>query len=69
MDSYLAFLVSIMRMPRTFQSNHARNSAKLVAEAASRGHITCLCGKAKNTGVWQITSTGTKLLKEYGRIV
>lgn len=69
MDTYLAFLDSIKRMPRTFQSNYARNNAGLVAEAASRGHVTCLDGKAKSTGVWQITASGVGLLKEHGRIV
>lgn len=69
MDQYLAFLDSIKRMPRTFQSNYARNNASLVAEAASRGHVTCLDGKAKSMGTWNITSSGVQLLKEWGRIV
>lgn len=56
-------------MPRTYQSNYARNNAMFVAEAASRGHISCLDGRARGMGTWNITHSGTNFLHEHGRIV
>lgn len=69
MDKYLGFLEEIKRYPRTYQSNYARNNAMYVAEAASRGHITCLDGRARSMGAWHITASGTELLHTHGRIV
>lgn len=69
MDKYLAFLEEIKRMPRTYQSNYARNNALYVAEAASRGHISCLDGRARGMGTWNVTHAGTVFLKDHGRIV
>jgi hypothetical protein len=68
MDEYLKFLFQIKMEPRTFKSNFARDHASLVAEAASRGHLTCLNGAGINSGLWVLTSRGTRLLKQHGRI-
>lgn len=68
MDEYLRFLFLVNREPRTFKSNFARENAVLVAEAASRGHLTALDGCGVCAGHWQVTSRGVRLLKKFGRI-
>lgn len=68
MDEYLRVLFAIKMEPKTFKSNYARDNAGLVAEAASRGHLTCLNGAGINSGTWVVTAMGHRLLKKYGRI-
>lgn len=69
MDEYLKVLYRIKMEPRTFKSNYARDNASEIAEAASRGHLTCLDGCGVNSGVWTVTARGVRLLKRFGRIV
>ena len=69
MDKYLAFLEEIKRMPRMYQSAYARRNATFIAEASSRGHISCMDGRARSMGMWHVTHAGVTLLKEHKRIV
>lgn len=66
MDDYLKVLAHIKSYPKTFQSNYVRNNAELVAEAASRQHITSLGVNGRSKGVWEITTEGMVFLKTYG---
>ena len=61
MNNYLAVLQHIHSNPQTFQSNHFRGNAGYYAEAASRGHITCVVN-GKNSGKWHVTSFGLNFL-------
>lgn len=69
MSDYLKILAAIKSCPKTFQSNYVRNYSALVAEAASRGHISCLTTGGRNGGAWEITASGTKFLKVNGGCV
>lgn len=69
MSDYLKVLQAIKSCPKTFQSNYVRNNAALVAEAASRGHISCLNVAGRNNGAWEITSQGVRFLKRMGGCV
>lgn len=69
MDDYLRVLFTMKMEPKTFKSNYARDHAQEIAEAASRGHLTCLNGCGINSGVWTVTARGVRLLKQHGRIV
>lgn len=69
MSDYLKVLLGIKSCPKSFQSNYVRNNAALIAEAASRGHISCLTGAGRNAGAWEITAAGTHFLSEHGAIV
>lgn len=69
MSEYLKVLAHIKSCPKTFQSNYVRNYADLVAEAASRGHISCLGVDGRNNGAWEVTATGVKFLKAMGACV
>ena len=66
MSDYLKVLQAIKGCPKTFQSNYVRNNASLVAEAASRGHISWLTTSGRNGGAWEITASGTRFLKRMG---
>lgn len=66
MSEYLKVLAGIKSCPKSFQSNYVRNNSALVAEAASRGHISCLTMSGRNGGAWEITASGTKFLKVNG---
>ncbi|BBA26442.1 HNS binding protein [Pectobacterium phage PPWS4] len=66
MSDYLKVLAAIKQCPKTFQSNYVRNHAALVAEAASRGHLSCLAMDGRNGGAWEITASGVKFLKVNG---
>ncbi|WP_087502350.1 hypothetical protein [Pseudomonas sp. SID14000] len=68
MDDYLKFLYLIKMEPKTYKSNFAREFAQLAAEASSRGHITALNGAGIISGYWTLTASGTRLLKQHGRI-
>lgn len=69
MSDYIKVLQAIKSCPKTFQSNYVRNYAALVAEAASRGHISCIGVDGRNTGAWEITSLGTLFLQSMGGCV
>ncbi|UCS82766.1 HNS binding protein [Yersinia phage vB_YenP_Rambo] len=69
MSEYLKVLQAIKACPKTFQSNYVRNYSSLVAEAASRGHISCLGTDGRNNGAWEITASGTRFLKRMGGCV
>lgn len=69
MDEYLRVLFTMKMEPKTFKSNYARDHASDIAEAASRGHLTCLNGCGINSGVWTVTAKGTRFLKQHGRIM
>lgn len=60
MHKYLMFLGYIDVHPPKLQSDFCRYKAKLVAEAASRGHITCFCF-GKPTNKWHLTAEGFEL--------
>lgn len=69
MDDYLKVLAHIKSYPKTFQSNYVRNNSAVIAEAASRQHITSLGVNGRSKGVWEITYAGTAFLKTYGGTV
>lgn len=60
MNNLIKVLTAIHRAPLSFQSNYARKHAYTIAEAASRGLITCL-STGLNNGRWMITQKGIKL--------
>lgn len=66
MNKYLFVLRQIATSEKTLQSDFVRGNARLIAEAASRGHISSL---NINTQIfdnrWFITLAGTKFLMEY----
>lgn len=66
MSEYLKVLAALKQCPKSFQSNYVRNNAALVAEAASRGHLSCLTVSGRNGGAWEITASGVKFLKVNG---
>lgn len=66
MNEYIELLACIKSCPKSFQSNFVRDNASLVAEAASRGHISCLTAWGSNGGAWEITATGATFLRVYG---
>lgn len=69
MNDYIKVLQAIKSFPKSFQSNYVRNHAHLVAEAASRGHISCLSTSGINTGVWEVTTSGVFFLSSMGGCV
>lgn len=65
LNKYLTTLFRLMVNQYTLQSDFSRKNAFIIAEAASRGHITSiLSGVAQNA--WFITSKGCDLLKKEG---
>ena len=69
MGNYLKVLRTIKSFPKSFQSNYARENAALIAEAASRGHLSCLDAQGRNTYVWEVTTGGVIFLSLYGGAV
>lgn len=67
MYEYLELLSILSVNPKELQSDYARYNAKLIAEAASRGHITCIIFSVP-TNKWYITNKGRKFLEEYGEV-
>lgn len=60
MHKYLMLLGYVEAHSPKLQSDFCRYTAKLIAEAASRGHITCfLYGKPTNK--WHLTMDGLEL--------
>ncbi|NBK20420.1 MAG: hypothetical protein EOM68_00125 [Spirochaetia bacterium] len=66
MSDYLIFLMNIKSCPKTFSSDYARREAGMVAEAASRGHITALSADGTNQGAWEITARGALFIEMNG---
>lgn len=66
MGDYLRVLAAIKSCPKTFQSNYVRNNSALVAEAASRGHLSCLSMDGRNAGAWEVTAAGIEFLNSNG---
>ncbi|ARV77588.1 hypothetical protein [Pasteurella phage vB_PmuP_PHB02] len=66
MNEYLKLLQFVKVSVVTFKSNYARNNAGLIAEAASRYHITCLNANGRNCGHWVLTNSGSNFLYENG---
>lgn len=69
MNDYLKLLATIKSCPKSFQSNYARNNASLVAEAASRGHLSALSADGRNAGAWEVTTSGAAFLNAHGGCV
>ena len=68
MSEYIKILMAIKSCPKTFQSNYVRSYANLVAEAASRGHLSCLSADGRNNGAWEVTALGVSFLSAFGGI-
>jgi hypothetical protein len=67
LNKYLETLCKMMFKQYSLQSDFARENAFIIAEAASRGHITSvLSGTATNS--WYVTSKGYNLLKKEGYV-
>lgn len=66
MNEYLKVLAGIKSCPKSFQSNYVRNNAALIAEAASRCHISCLAANGRNGGAWEITASGATFMQIHG---
>lgn len=64
MNQYIEVLAYIRLVAVSLKSNFARYEAYLIAEAASRGHITSVIG-GRACGSWHITEEGIKFLKQY----
>ena len=64
MNQYIEVLACIRLGAVSLKSNFARYEAYLIAEAASRGHITSVMG-GRVCGSWYITEEGIKFLKQY----
>ena len=65
LNKYLEILCKMMQKQYRLQSDFAREHAFIIAEAASRGHISSvLSGTATNS--WYVTANGFKLLKKEG---
>ena len=67
LNKYLEVLCKMMQKQYRLQSDFARENAFIIAEAASRGHISSvLSGTATNS--WYVTAKGFKLLKKEGYV-
>ena len=67
LNKYFETLYKMMYQQYTLQSDFARSHAFIIAEAASRGHISSvLSGTATNA--WYVTAKGFKLLKKEGYV-
>lgn len=63
MNSLLAVIKKLQKEPKTFQSDWARSNAYALAEAVSRGYVTCLQAGV-NTGKWMATAEGINLVEK-----
>jgi hypothetical protein len=63
MNKYLSFLNYIDQNSPKFQSDFCRENAKLIAEAASRGHITFLIYCSEATNYWKLTCKAYAIIK------
>lgn len=62
MNNLIAVLKRAQRDPFKFQSDYARAQAYHVAEAASRGFLTCL-QQGTNAGCWMVTEAGVAFVE------
>lgn len=62
MNQLIAVLKRAQKEPFKFQSDYARANAFHVAEAASRGFITCL-QQGTNAGCWMATEAGIAFIE------
>lgn len=69
MNEYLKTLTHIKDNIVTFKSNYARDKASMIAEACSRGHITCLTPSGKNGSLWKLSVDGMNFLYQMGATV
>lgn len=69
MNEYLNVLWAIKKAARAYQSDYVRQHIKLVNEASSRGHISCLSTSGKNMGHWTLTTAGQQFLSDHGGAV
>lgn len=65
MNELIKTITGVRRYMPTFQSNFSRKKAHHIAEAASRGYITCI-DTGINQGKWMVTQAGLKFLEEQG---
>ncbi|PTS86447.1 hypothetical protein DBR00_02510 [Pseudomonas sp. HMWF032] len=62
MNAYLRILRHMLLNPQSFQSDFSRKHAALIAEAASRKHISSVIdNKARDR--WFVTSAGLELVE------
>lgn len=67
LNKYLETLCKMMQKQYKLQSDFAREHSFIIAEAASRGHISSvLSGTATNA--WYVTAKEFKLLKKEGYV-
>lgn len=69
MNEYLNVLWAVKRQAQSYQSDYVRKHIKLVNEASSRGHISCLSTAGKNMMCWTLTTSGQEFLSAYGGAV
>lgn len=69
MNEYLNVLWAIKKQAQSYQSDYVRKHIRLVNEASSRGHISCLSTAGKNMGYWSLTTSGQQFLSEHGGAV
>ena len=62
MNHYLETLMFIRFNPLKFQADFARSHARHIAEASSRGHITCV-QNGINAGHWMLSDFGHSFLQ------
>ncbi|AJT60829.1 hypothetical protein [Ralstonia phage phiITL-1] len=62
MNDLIKVCTAIHQDPKAFQSDYARKHAYHIAEAASRGLITCIT-MGLNRGKWFVTQAGLELVK------
>ena len=67
LNKYLEALCKMMRKQYKLQSDFARENAFIIAEAASRGHITSVLSDTA-TNSWYVTLKGYNLLKKEGYV-
>lgn len=67
LNKYLETLCKMMQKQYKLQSDFAREHAFIIAEAASRGHISSVLSDTA-TNAWYVTAKGFKLLKKEGYV-
>lgn len=67
LNKYLETLCKMMQNQYRLQSDFARENAFIIAEAASRGHISSVLSDTA-TNAWYVTAKGFKLLKKEGYV-
>lgn len=65
MNHYIETLIYVRFNPVKFQADFARSHARHIAEAASRGHITCVTNGV-NRGNWMLSNKGVSFLSHNG---